>query len=306
MIASTQALNAGFPEQRFPPHREWSRAYSATVSSGQSHMAALRVVICGLARNIFDVLPLTIARIENLGRLFADYRVLIYENDSDDATPQQLAHWALTNERVVVISETRDRPRHESIRSLPRAADMAEYRAICQAEVAARWADFDYACVVDTDVTDGWSYEGVAHSFGSTPWDFVGSYGIIFQRHKLTLNKPLHYDVWAFRHKGSYHPLEGVAGNALNWSRGEPLVPVFSCFGGLGLYRMPAWLAGSYGGGDCEHVVLHRRMREAGFGRQYLNPSQIVLYGRKRKRFDRLLQSIEDLTHRAAATLISI
>ena len=66
-------------------------------------------------------------------------------------------------------------------------------------------------------------------------------------------------------------------------------MPVHSCFGGIGLYRMEAWLAARYSGDDCEHVTLHRRMREAGYGRQFLNPSQIALYGRKERQFDGLM-----------------
>lgn len=49
--------------------------------------------------------------------------------------------------------------------------------------------------------------------------------------------------------------------------RGEPLLPVESCFGGLGLYRMAAFLSAEYGGGDCEHVVFHQRLRRSGFDR---------------------------------------
>jgi hypothetical protein len=64
---------------------------------------------------------------------------------------------------------------------------------------------------------------------------------------------------------------------------------------------MPAWLSAQYCGGDCEHVGLHREMRARGFDRQYLNPSQIVLYGRKQKRFDRALLAVERMTEFAAA-----
>ena len=57
-----------------------------------------------------------------------------------------------------------------------------------------------------------------------------------------------------------------------------PMLPVESCFGGLGVYRMACLLACSYGDGDSEHVVLHDHMRRSGLGRLYLNPSQIVLH----------------------------
>jgi len=289
---------ADFPEERFAPRRERSAAYRAAVERGRAAMGRSRVAICGLARNVEAYLPLTIARIERLGRMFADYRVFIYENDSTDATPRQLAQWAASNRRVEVVSETRHLPRHPAVRSLERAADMAAYRDRCQCEVGRRWADFDYACVVDTDLPDGWSYDGIAHSFGCGEWDFVGSYGIIYQRQRLIPSRALHYDVWAYRPLGSFEPLETREGNLLAWRRGEALVPVNSCFGGLGLYRMPAWLSAQYRGSDCEHVPLHREMRERGYGRLFLNPSQIALYGRKRKRFDSLVLSVDRFVRR--------
>ena len=66
------------------------------------------------------------------------------------------------------------------------------------------------------------------------------------------------------------------------------MVPVTSCFGGLGIYRTEALLAGCYGARDCEHIDLHRSMREKGFTRTFLNPSQITLYGRKHRSLDPL------------------
>lgn len=277
-----------FPEVQYPISDARAAEYYDTVHRGREIMARSRIVMCGLARNVAETLPLTIARLERLGEMFADHRVFFYENDSTDDTPRQIAAWAQRDQRVAFASETCGRPRHASIRSLTRAADMADYRNRCQREVAARWAGFDYVCVVDTDLPDGWSLDGIAHSFGSQPWDFVGSNGIIYQRHRLSL-RALHFDVWAYRDHGNYHPLDCHVGNALSWSRGEPLVPVYSCFGGLGLYRMPAWLSARYEGDDCEHVTLHRGMRAAGYDRQFLNPSQLVLYGRKERRFDALM-----------------
>jgi hypothetical protein len=281
-------LCADFPEEQFPPAAWLADSYDEAVERGRRAMAGSRAVLCGLARNVGQILPLTMARLERLGAMFGDYRIFLYENDSEDDTPRQLAAWAAADRRVVIRSETRGLPRHPSIRSLSRAADMADYRNRCQEEIARRWSDFDYAIVIDTDLAEGFSYEGIAHSFGSQPWDFVGANGIVHARHRLAL-RALHYDVWAYRAEGDWEPLGGRTGNALLWTRGEPLVPVYSCFGGVGLYRMEAWLSARYGGEDCEHVTLHRAMRRAGFGRQFLNPSQIALYGRKEKQLDALL-----------------
>jgi hypothetical protein len=41
---------------------------------------------------------------------------------------------------------------------------------------------------------------------------------------------------------------------------------------------MAAFKQGRYAGGDCEHVTMHRSLREAGHGKIYVNPSQVVIY----------------------------
>ena len=292
---------AAFPEHQFSPQEEAAESYHDAVEGGRMAMRESRTVICGLARNVAAHLPRTIARIERLGHLFADYRVLIYENDSTDATPDLLKSWAHRNRRVTVISQRRGKQLYGSIRCPHRGDDMAEYRNLCQREVRSRWSDFDHACLLDMDLAGGFSYDGIAHSFGSQPWDVVGSYGIIYRRQKRQPDLALHYDVWAFRRFGSYAEVDGHEGNLFAWRRGEALLPVYSCFGGLAIYRMPAWLSAQYAGGDCEHIGLHREMRDRGYDRQYLNPSQIVLYGRKSRRLDRALLAINRVVEATAA-----
>lgn len=294
------AAGGQFAEAQFRPADCRSSDYYAAVRRGRQLMAESRIVLCGLARNVGQVLPRTRLRLEQTGQMFADHRIFLYENDSADDTAQQLAEWAAANRRVSFLSEQRSRPQHASIRCLDRAAHMADYRNRCQEIVGERWGDFDYVCVVDTDLANGWSYDGLAHSFGSQPWDFVGAYGVIHRRRHLSL-RALHYDVWAYRKYGDYAAIDGRAGNALSWARGEPLVPVYSCFGGVGLYRMPAWLSARYTGDDCEHVTLHRAMRAAGFGQQFLNPSQLALYGRRERRFDSLLLGLGSVVNATAA-----
>ena len=68
--------------------------YERRVADGMRRMEQRRVVIAGLARNLAKILPQTIKRIESLGERFADYRVVIYENDSTDRTLEILKSWA--------------------------------------------------------------------------------------------------------------------------------------------------------------------------------------------------------------------
>jgi hypothetical protein len=183
----------------------------------------------------------------------------------------------LQNPRVEVISEAASVPKFRRSRDLDRARWLAKCRNRCRERTIEKYSEFDFAVVLDTDLPGGWSYDGIAHTFGQDDWDFVGSYGV--QRCLGRGLAPyLHFDLWAF------HPARGTAArklidhSKLSLRRGEPFLPVESCFGGLGIYRMSCMHAAEYGGSDCEHVVFHDRLRQAGFDRLFLNPSQIVLY----------------------------
>src|SRR5439155_10282300 len=161
-----------------------------------------------------------------------------------------------------------------------RACHMAFCRSRYQEHVLEHFFDYDYVVVVDTDLRGGFSYEGVADTFGRLNWDFVGSNGIL--RWLVPTIPPTltarQYDTWALRHVGDACPGDKYEDDTTVYFRGEPLLPIWSCFGGLGVYTIAAFGAARYEGGDCEHVELHRQMRKAGYGRLFLNPSQIVLY----------------------------
>jgi hypothetical protein len=279
-----------FPEHIFPVPAEHAALYAERVMRGRERMRGSRVVIAGLVRNSIEVLPTMIERVERLAGTFADCRVVVYENDSADGTRELLAAWAAGATRVTAVSEVLDSPVNPKTRSIERGQRMAEYRNRYHSLIAERFAEFDHVIVVDLDMPFGWSEDGIANTFGWDGWDFVGANGIILQRVHMRFNSWLHYDAWAFRQHGSYEPMPAPLVNNFEWQRGEPLVPVYSCFGGVGIYRMPAFLSAQYEGGDCEHVALHRGMREVGFDRLFLNPSQLVFYGRKVKSLESMVR----------------
>src|SRR3990167_2485971 len=67
-----------------------------------------KVIICGICKDVERATPYSIQNIETLGALFDDYRVFIYENNSNDKTPELLKEWAQGNARVTVTSEVVD------------------------------------------------------------------------------------------------------------------------------------------------------------------------------------------------------
>jgi hypothetical protein len=270
---------ADFPEDAFPCRAAVRDAFLARVKDGRQRMAEVSVVFCGLCRDVRPYLPRMAARIERLGEMFRDYRVVLFENDSVDATREFLFDWQTLNPRVEVISETLGVRQHPQCRSLDRAAWLGQIRNRCRERIITKYAEFDHVIVVDMDLPGGWSYDGVAHTFGHDDWDFVGSYGLRQRTGRRGDEPPFHHvDVWAFRPARETAARKLVDHTRLQLQRGDPLLPVESCFGGLGVYRMACMQAAAYGGDDCEHVVFHSRLRSIGFDRLFLNPSQIVMY----------------------------
>lgn len=265
--------------------------YANYVQLGRKRMATRRVVIAGLARDIGYLARVTCQRIEELGAMFRDYRVVLFENDSRDQTRSILKAWSQKNRRFHLLTENCNDPVHPISRCLKRVERMAYYRNEYRQYTMENLSDFDDVVVVDTDLVGGWSHDGLANSYGHSGYDAVGSYGIIYKRDKLRWNRFVHYDAWAFRHHGDDRPLITREVNEMAWNRGDPMVPVFSCFGGMGVYRMEAFLAGRYAGGDCEHVSFHRTLRDSGFERCFLNPSQICVYGRHHRSMDPALRA---------------
>jgi hypothetical protein len=242
-----------------------------------------KVVICGIGRDIRAHLARTASRIERLGEMFADYRVIIFENDSLDATVEFLEDWSSQNSKVNVITERLGAIKFPEIRLRQRAESLASYRNRYLQVLRDNFSNYTHTIVVDLDLVGGWSYQGIADTFGHDNWDAVGSNGLEF-RSVPPQSEPIcfFYDTWAFQASSACSD-QDVASRSLLLTqhkliaRGTPLLPVNSCFGGMGVYRTACLLECEYGGDDCEHVVLHRNMRDRGMGRIFLNPSQITL-----------------------------
>ncbi|MDP5370567.1 MAG: glycosyltransferase family 2 protein, partial [Pseudomonadota bacterium] len=78
---------------------------SSVLAKGADEMKKHKVVFAGITRNNAPDLAITIKTIEYIGSFFSDYRVIIFENDSDDGTKQILANWKMNNPRINIISE---------------------------------------------------------------------------------------------------------------------------------------------------------------------------------------------------------
>lgn len=256
--------NSLFPESLFIPTDP--KKYRETCIKGYKIAQANDVVICGLARNLqhFDI---TKACIERIGSLFKNYYVVLYENDSDNDTCERLLEWEYRSYNVQIITEGLDKPQNEQDHSLQRRKDMAYYRNKYLPHIIPS----QYTIVLDTDLF-GYSYEGILHSLGSD-LDAVGSNGLLYRQSDKGIER-LYYDNWAYRDIDKEYSPEN---NGLFLQRGQDIIEVDSCFGGMAIYKTKCLQNVKYEDWDCDHVTLHKQIKQNGY-KVWLNPSQITLY----------------------------
>ncbi|MFM7135866.1 MAG: hypothetical protein ACKO1M_02180, partial [Planctomycetota bacterium] len=68
----------------------------------------------------------------------------------------------------------------------------------------------------------------------------------------------------------------------------------------LGIYTMAAYARGRYGRDDLEHATFHRSLIAAGHDRLFLNPSQLVIYGRRHRFGDGVVAALNAAWSRLA------
>lgn len=204
-----------------------------------------KVLICGICQNIQHYVKYTVANIETLGSKFADYRVIIYENNSIDVTVKRFKNWARLNPKVVFLSETLE----ASALPYSRTERIARARNIVLSIAKEpQYEDYEYLIMVDLDFTAPWPVKELIEAI-QTPieWDCISANGI---------NRSMYWDRYAFRSES--YPF-GVELMGYDWwwkfcnetplnFTGDRLIPVFSAFCGMAIYKRKCITQFSYSG----------------------------------------------------------
>ena len=203
-----------------------------------------KVLICGVCRNVERYLPATIQTMERMGSLFEDYRILVYENDSGDQTPAMLRSWTERNEKVVIQSEkVPDSELMAEIINRDEAGNYFRPELIARARnkvldlaCSETFKDFKYLIWLDMDFEKPPRLEGIVEVFESKrEWDAVFAYGVDLHQN--------YWDWYAFR--DARYPIGSeILANAwwymqksLHLDLSSDWYPVYSAFGGCGIYK---------------------------------------------------------------------
>lgn len=259
--------NYFFPESFYPPVNS---DYADQVSKGLKIASGLNVLFVSVARDVGDILNRNLLVLSHMRRFFKKSSVFLYENDSKDSTKKILEKYKKYHYSVVFTSEKLGTDKLAD-QSLTRRTNMACARNKYLEYGRNKLKNIpDKIIILDLDLLGGYSYTGLLTSLNCDDNSCIGSNSIIYQD-----KTRLYYDTWAYKDSNNQSEADK---NLLIFHRGESLVPVQSCFGGMIIYpgsilEHDIW----YTNEDCDHVTLNNQLTQLGYN-IFLNPSQITLY----------------------------
>ena len=275
----------------------YSAFISEEISAGKALMRNSSVSICSIVRDCEVNLKKNIPRVELLRSLFKESEIVVFENDSIDNTREILKTWEKESKNIHVFTDTFGSitiPSKKSIKgnpfySIPRIEKMVFYRNKYMTFLNTQGLKRDFVIIIDLDIS-GFETDGVASSFGATTdWDCISANGTsVSSRFKRQ-----YHDAYALIEYDKLNQVQTEQSIKLNrirfsWLRsGMPLFPVDSAYGGLAVYKWSSikdiyysYLLNDDIRVQCksEHVGLHKKMKENGFGKIFINPSMNVRY----------------------------
>lgn len=257
-------------------HERFDLLNFRTYLNGLERARDSELVIAGCVRDIpLKIFDTNLARCHELGSKFKSYHIVLIENDSKKQFKEYLKQ--INHPNVTVQSTDFGYSKLGGGRDLRRVTIMSKLRNQYVDIIASRFPKSDYTCVVDLDLRH-WRLDGVIHSIGVKDWDMLGANGIQIKKDgSLT-----YYDTFALIETNgqTYQLQEFKSTPPLNGK----LMKVMTCFGGIGLYRTKALLAGKrysiYSVSDkicSEQCGIHVNMSVAGFDKIYINPGMVVI-----------------------------
>lgn len=265
---------------------------------GQLRSNSLKVIIFGMVRDCSKTLQRNIPTIEAIGSHFADYRVIVLENNSKDNTKEVLQKWQQNNNKVTAYLNDFDEEKYKLIPAdknyfkyfqLNKLQKYYDYRNYLKQIVDDVEFESDYSLLIDMDVARI-DVKGVITSFGSDiDWDAVTANGYSYSP---SLKRRYH-DTFALCEYGmedKKQTLQMIQDYQSIFSylrKGMPFIRVYSAFGGIAIYKTEAIKGlryepffNNYGQVQvrCEHFALFNSMAKNGYRNVFINPNMEVFY----------------------------
>lgn len=302
MMYNSSVLSFYTPDT-FPIAKGTESKYERSIDIGENYARSKKIIITSLLRDVVDRLPEIRRKAEKVGSLFADYRILIVENDSTDGTREALLRWSSQNPKVTILgcgynANECKLPKMPKTQGhgvdRPRIEKMVKLRNIYLDEIKKSYPpnEWPYTIMWDLDMIGSIYLDGISHTMGllSTHPNVscVCAYGIY--RWGMTT---LFYDTYALLHLGESFHIDDKTIHDIRkgwweakYQRGDDPFEVDSCFSGFAIYRTrsfhpylddnmeviePKYDMSGPENLECEHVRLNKKLG----GKKLVNPSMI-------------------------------
>jgi len=245
------------------------------------------VVITGCCTNVERFIRRNLLIIDEIGKRFKSYKVVIYENDSKDNTRSILHECKQSNYDYIFEDNVNIKNRTERI---------AHCRNQLLHHVRENYNDYDYLLMLDLDdvLFSGKLINTIHTCFLYKPeqWDamFANCSDKYYDIYALRKKKYLTTCCWnntnilkseGVPHSEAYNKC--IDKYIINYPSDGKLIPVLSAFGGAGLYKLKSIDNAKYVGVEryhmdnqiCEHVPFHNSMIDMGC-KLYINPAMII------------------------------
>jgi hypothetical protein len=258
--------------------------YNKKIEEGKILWKDKKVVICGLARNCESRIDKNIDLINKLGKYFKDYKIVIFENNSDDTTREKI----ISYHDIDLIGDN-DGEDFSSGYEESRVQRLANYRSQIQSHIRNNYSDYDHVIVIDFDIRL-FSIDGILTSLGwDKNFDVMGSVSLVHNAQLGSEDGFIHYDRWAFKFHTWQEEWSIRQEMDMRWfwywkpPIGAKPIECLSVFGGLAIYKINAYLSGAYGykhpetlvkGITSEHNQFHYTLHNNKYNSIYINPSQ--------------------------------
>jgi hypothetical protein len=203
-------------------------------------MSDNKVIICGVVKNVESCIDKNIKYALETGNRFKKFKLVIYENNSTDNTKERLHSYCNNNNIKIICKnfENLDKKENNKIwayTELTGSDHPCRIEHICNArnnlidEInKPEYDEYTHVIIIDLD-SDGWDIQGILNSF-----KFENEWDAIFA------NSPVYYDYYALRTDAFPFGPEIIGEhfwNLPNYKFTDHLIPVYSAFNGIGIYK---------------------------------------------------------------------
>lgn len=258
------------------------------------------VVVCGCTKNSSQYIENHLNVLMSLKSIFRRYRIVVYENDSNDDTVNKLEQFKKHNEEFNYISENNV---HNFANIIPwlqtRPQYIAHGRNMLLKYIHTHHNDIDYLICVDLDDVISqlkpkqfkYLFENDTDEWDALFGNCIGKYYDIWalrmdeklwnSNDSLKLwNHPVNYDCWEMAIQ-TKNVQKYVYDHQVVIPVHKNLIPVISAFGGFGIYKYSAILNCNYNSIEnnkirCEHVSFHKQMIEKNQAKLFICPKFLV------------------------------